>query len=44
MGVGGDNAWGAKPHAEYLLPYKNYTYSFTLRPVISGESIVDKAK
>lgn len=44
MGVGGDNAWGAKPHAEYLLPYKNYTYSFTLRPVIPGESIVDKAK
>lgn len=33
MGVGGDNSWGAKPHAEYLLPYRNYEYSFTLRPV-----------
>ncbi len=44
MGVGGDNAWGAKPHAEYLLPYRNYSYSFILRPVMSGENIVEKAK
>ena len=44
MGVGGDNAWGAKTHAEYLLPYKNYSYAFTLRPVIKSESIVHKAK
>lgn len=33
MGVGGDNSWGAKPHARYLLPYRNYQYTFTLRPV-----------
>lgn len=33
MGVGGDNSWGAKPHAAYLLPYRNYQYTFTLRPV-----------
>lgn len=44
MGVGGDNAWGAKPHAEYLLPYKNYTYSFRLRPVMRNENIIEKAK
>lgn len=44
MGVGGDNAWGAKPHAEYLLPYKNYSYSFTLRPVTPAEGIVQKSK
>jgi beta-galactosidase len=33
MGVGGDNSWGARPHAEYLLPAKNYTYSFKLQAV-----------
>lgn len=33
MGVGGDNSWGAKPHARYLLPYRNYQYTFTLMPV-----------
>lgn len=43
-GVGGDNAWGAKTHAEYQLPYKNYSYSFTLRPVFAGGKITDKAK
>ncbi|WP_315822087.1 beta-galactosidase small subunit family protein [Paraflavitalea speifideaquila] len=34
MGVGGDNSWGAKPHAEYWLPYQDYHYSFTLRPIV----------
>lgn len=33
MGVGGDNSWGAKTHAEYLLPYRDYEYSFMLKPV-----------
>jgi beta-galactosidase len=34
MGVGGDTSWGdrAKPHDEYTLPVKEYTYSFRLRP------------
>ena len=31
MGVGGDNSWGAKTYAEYLLPYRNYEYSFELK-------------
>ncbi len=35
MGVGGDNAWGAKTHEEYMLPYGNYEYSFTLKYVRS---------
>lgn len=43
-GVGGDNAWGARPHAEYELPYRNYSYSFTLRPVFAGENILNKSK
>lgn len=33
MGVGGDNTWGAYTHSEYTIPYNNYHYSFTLRPV-----------
>lgn len=34
MGVGGDTSWGnrAKPHPEYTLPVKEYSYSFRLRP------------
>mgnify|MGYP000940888267 CR=1 FL=1 len=34
MGVGGDNSWGAKTHSEYMLPYGDYEYGFTLRPFI----------
>lgn len=34
MGLGGDNSWGAKPHAPYmLLANKTYNYSYTLRPI-----------
>jgi beta-galactosidase len=34
MGVGGDDSWGAQPHAEYRLPAdKTYQYSFRLEPV-----------
>ncbi|MEP6845587.1 MAG: glycoside hydrolase family 2 TIM barrel-domain containing protein [Panacibacter sp.] len=36
MGVGGDNSWGAKTHSEYMLPYADYEYSFTLKPVINN--------
>lgn len=32
MGVGGDNSWGARPHEEYTLPVREYTYSLRLRP------------
>lgn len=33
MGVGGDDSWGAQPHAEYRLPAKPYAYRFRLEPV-----------
>ena len=33
MGVGGDNSWGAKTHVEYTLPYQDYHYTFTLKPI-----------
>jgi len=32
MGVGGDNSWGARPHEEYTLTVREYSYSFRLRP------------
>lgn len=44
MGVGGDNSWGAQTHPQYRLPYKDYRYSFTLRPVFSKEILTDRAK
>ncbi len=39
MGVGGDNSWGAKTHAIYSLPYRQYSYSFILRPLREGQNI-----
>ena len=33
MGVGGDDSWGAKPHPQYQIPAKAYSYSFRLRPL-----------
>jgi len=44
MGVGGDNSWGAQTHPQYRLPYKDYSYSFTLRPVFSKEILTERAK
>jgi beta-galactosidase len=32
MGVGGDNSWGARPHEQYTLPVRGYSFSFRLRP------------
>jgi beta-galactosidase len=32
MGVGGDDGWGKRPHPEYRLPAKPYSYSFRLQP------------
>ncbi len=31
-GVGGDNSWGAYPHAPYLLTDKSYSYSYIIEP------------
>ncbi|UJF36053.1 glycoside hydrolase family 2 TIM barrel-domain containing protein [Paenibacillus hexagrammi] len=39
MGVGGDDSWGAKPHAPYmLLANRDYSYSYTLRPITASSS------
>ncbi|HWW39520.1 glycoside hydrolase family 2 TIM barrel-domain containing protein [Pedobacter sp.] len=44
MGVGGDNSWGAQTHPQYRLPYQNYAYSFTLRPIFKNEQLTEKSK
>jgi len=33
MGIGGDNAWGARPHKQYTLFPGKYSYSFVIKPV-----------
>ena len=44
-GVGGDNTWGARPHAQYLLNGNTtYQYKFTLRPVTAGMDMYRSAK
>jgi len=39
MGVGGDNSWGAQTHPQYRLPYQDYQYSFTLKPIITQTAL-----
>jgi len=41
MGIGGDNAWGARPHARYTLYPSYYSYSFRLRPYTAGDTMED---
>lgn len=43
-GVGGDNSWGAEAHPQYRLPYHDYTYSFTLRPVFNRTGEINNIK
>ena len=33
MGVGGDDSWGAKPHDQYMIPARDYSYSFLIQAV-----------
>lgn len=37
MGVGGDNSWGAFPHAQYCLPSRPYNWKFALIPLTKGK-------
>ncbi|MCL1632950.1 NPCBM/NEW2 domain-containing protein, partial [Sporolactobacillus sp. CPB3-1] len=39
MGLGGDDSWGARTHAQYTLPAnKNYAYSYRLHPITRQHS------
>ena len=31
MGVGGDDSWGARTHAEYLIPAKDYKFAYSIK-------------
>jgi beta-galactosidase len=42
MGVGGDDGWGARPHPEYTLESKPYSYRFRLRAYAPGMGTPDE--
>jgi beta-galactosidase len=44
MGVGGDDSWGARPHAEYCLPQKEYSYKFRLKPFTKKDDLMKVSK
>jgi beta-galactosidase len=37
-GLGGDDSWGAKPHAQYVLMPQKYRYTFYLKAIAAGEN------
>lgn len=44
MGVGGDNSWGAWTHDQYRLTEKEYSYSFRIKGLTSGDDPLKIAK
>jgi beta-galactosidase len=44
MGVGGDNSWGARTHEQYRLTDNEYSYSFRMKGILSGDDPVKIAK
>jgi len=44
MGVGGDDSWGARPHAEYSLPAQEYSYKFRLKPILKKDDLMKVSK
>jgi beta-galactosidase len=43
-GVGGDNSWGATPHAPYCLPARSYSFQFRLSPFSEGDDLMGISK
>ncbi len=39
MGVGGIDSWQSEPLPKYQLPYKNYRFSFIMRPFKKGDAV-----
>jgi beta-galactosidase len=37
-GLGGDNSWGAMPYEAYRITPKDYSYSFTIQPIINNKA------
>jgi beta-galactosidase len=44
QGVGGDDSWGAWPHAGFLIPCQEYSYRFRLHPLERGEDPAQVAR
>ena len=44
MGVGGDNSWGARTHAEYTIKAETKEFWYVLKPVSPGDNLWEKAK
>jgi beta-galactosidase len=44
QGLGGDNSWGHWPHDHYLIPCKDYEYSFRLQPFRRGQDLPAAAR
>src|SRR5699024_9393589 len=45
MGVGGDNAWGARPHPEYTLDSdQSYHYRYRLQPITKQDDPMKQSK
>lgn len=40
-GVGGDDSWGARPHAQYTLNYGEYYYKYIFRPLRGNENLTE---
>ena len=43
MGVGGDDSWGARPHAPYMIGPGTYRFRFLLCPMFDGATKMDLA-
>lgn len=43
-GVGGDDSWGAKPHSQYCLAAKSYSYTFRLVPFSKNDNLMGISK
>lgn len=44
MGVGGDNAWGARPHRQYTIYPKPQSYKFKIVPLFGDENLNSVAR
>jgi len=43
-GVGGDDSWGARAHSQYTLHYREYEYSYIIRPLRRNTNLMNLSK
>jgi beta-galactosidase len=43
-GVGGDDSWWAKPHSQYCITAKSYSYTFRFIPFTNGDDLSEISK